>query len=1002
MRGFLGSGVLFLILAGGLLFSMALFAAGPKVYEVGKTYHGFKLVAKRAVREIGAQALIFEHKKSGARLLKLAAADDNKTFCISFETLPDSDGGMPHILEHSVLNGSRKFPVKSPFEILVKGSLNTFLNAMTSSDFTMYPVASRNRKDFFNLMDVYLDAVFHPMILTEPRIFKQEGWRLELPAADAELAYNGIVYSEMKGAFSAPPRLMDYVVYKNLFPENTYGYESGGLPASIPDLTYSKFLAFYKKYYHPSNSYITIYGDGDTDGELVFVNNYLKDFKRSKDKVTLKTQKPFEKMKRVEADYSIAAGEDSKGKTFLSLNFVAGGAAETDLGMALDVLTSVLVDLPAAPVRRALQKAGIGKDVYATYDDIKQGVFSIVVKNADAGDRDGFEKVVFDTLKQVVKDGLDKKDIEGVINRTEFRLREADYGGFPKGLFYTYYALRPWMFSGKPLAPLEYEKTLKKVRTALCERYLEGLIQKHLLDNPHAVLAVVKPRPGMEEENQKKIEAKLTKIKASMTKKQIEELVEQTKELKAYQSAPDKPEDIAKIPMLTLADLDTKTEKLDVAESELDGVRVLHFPYQTNGIIYLRLMFDARVVPREMISYMPLLAHVLGQMDTAGYSYGQIDTELNIHTGGLSFGVETFPDFTDQAVFHPKFLAAAKVLTPKFGKLLELEGEVIENTRFGDKNRLHEVVGELNSRLQSLARGNGNYLAASRLASYLSANGNYQELTGGLSYIKFIASKMKALDAGADDLIADLQMLTGMVFNRRNLTIGVTCSAEDFKVFKKNIHLLLNRLADKQLDQQDLAIEANRANEGLLAASKVQYVQKGADFHKLGYEFSGKLVVLRQILSRDYLTQAIRVLGGAYGAWAVFGRDGLGYLASYRDPNLTKTVKAFDGAVDFLKNFKASDREMTRFIIGTIAGIDQPKTPAGMGRAAVSCYLRHIKEADRQKERDEVLATRQKDIQGFAKMVEDILKNAAICVYGNEKVLRDNKGLFGALVKVAD
>jgi len=992
-----------MIAVGGLLFSMAVFAAGPKVYEVGKTYHGFKLLAKQAVREIGAKALIFEHKKSGAHLLKLAADDDNKTFCISFETLPDSDGGMPHILEHSVLNGSRKFPVKSPFDILVKGSLNTFLNAMTSSDFTMYPVASRNRKDFFNLMDVYLDAVFHPLVLQEPRIFKQEGWRFELPAADSDLAYNGIVYSEMKGAFSSPPRIMDYVIYKNLFPENTYGYESGGLPASIPDLTYSKFLDFYKKYYHPSNSYITIYGDGDTDKELAFINdNYLKEYKRSKDKVTLKTQKPFEKIKRVEADYPVAAGEDTKGKTFLSLSFVAGGAAQTDLSMSLDVLTSVLVDLPAAPVRRALQKAGIGKDVYATYDDIKQGVFSIVVKNADVGDRDRFEKVVFDTLKQVVKDGLDKKDIEGVINRTEFRLREADYGGFPKGLFYTYYALRSWMFAGKPLVPLEYEKSLKKVRTALSQPYLEGLIQKYLIDNHHAVLAMIKPKPGMEEENQKKVLAKLAKIKSSMTKKQIGELVEQTKELKAYQSAPDKPEDIAKIPMLTLADLETKTEKLDVQERELDGVRVLHFPCQTNGIIYLRLMFDAQVVPREMISYMPLLAHVLAQMDTASHNYGQINTELNIHTGGLSFGVETFPDFKDSNVFHPKFVAGAKVLTPKFTKLIELEGEVIEKTRFGDKKRLREVLGELNSRLQSLARGNGNFLAASRLASYLSANGDYEELTGGLSFIKFIASKMKGFDSGADNLISDLQMLSGLVFNRRNLTIAVTCSAEDFEVFKKNIHSLLDGLPDRQLERQKLALEPKRANEGLLAASKVQYVQKGADFSKLGYVYSGKFSVLRQILSRDYLTQAIRVLGGAYGAWAVFGRDGLGYLASYRDPNLTKTIEAFNGSVNFLKTFKASDREMTRFIIGTIARLDHPKTPAGKGRAAVAYFLRHIKEADRQKERDEVLATRQKDIQNFAKLVEDILKNAAICVYGNEKVLQDNKSLFGSLVKVSD
>jgi presequence protease len=989
--------------AAGILLCTPALRAEPKEMKVGKSYHGFKLNKVHEVKEIGAVAKIFEHKKSGARLMKLECNDDNKVFAIAFKTLPNGDHGIPHILEHSVLNGSKKFPVKSPFVILIKGSLNTFLNAFTSSDWTMYPVASQNQKDFFNLMDVYLDAVFNPMIFSEPKIFAQEGWHYSLEKKEDELKYNGIVYNEMKGAFSSPSRVLDYIVGKNLFPDTIYGYSSGGFPDAIPELTYKNFLDFHRKHYTPANSYITLYGDGDTLEELKFINkNYLSKYKKSKRAITIALQKPFKELKEVTGEYPLASSESIKDKTYLSLDFVAGGGAQPELTMSLEVLTEVLVDLPASPVRKALLKAGIGKDVYATYNNTKQGVFSIVAKNANPEDKDKFRQVVFDTLKRVVKQGLNKKDIEGVINRTEFVMREADYGGFPKGLVYGYLSLRSWMFADDPILTLEYEKSLKKVREALTSNYLEGLIKKHLLNNPHALLTMVKPKPGLEDEYTKKLKDKLQKIKASFSEAKIDELVKQTKELKEYQVREDKPEDLAKIPMLALKDLGTQETKLEVAEREVGGTKVLFFEQPTNGIIYLQLMFDARTVPQELIPHAKLLARLLAKLDTAKFGYGEIDTELNIHTGGLAFSLQSYLDIKDGKAYYPKFSASSKVLTPKFEKLMELTGEIITSTKLNNQKRLKEVINERNSELQSMARGSGVNLAIYRLASYLSQSGHFSELTGGLTHVQFISQLVKNFDENVTNLTADLQMVAGILFNKQNLIIGVTCSADDYKVFEKNITGLLGRLGDKKLGPQKYDFAQDTKNEGLLSASKVQYVIKGTNFRDLGYEYKGSLDVLRQILSRDYLTQKIRVQGGAYGAWSAFGRSGFSYLASYRDPHLKKTIEIYDNAVDYLKKFEVSEDEMTRYIIGTIARRDQPKTPAQKGRAAISYKLSNVNHADRQKTRDEILATRQADIQALSKMLGDMLKKSVICVYGNEKKLKENEKIFGGLIKVID
>jgi len=517
-------------------------------------YHGFKLVEKRFVKEVNAECYYFEHEKSGAQLFKIAADDPNKLFNIAFKTTPHNDCGTPHIMEHSVLNGSKHFPVKSPFDVLMKGSLNTFLNAMTGADFTTYPVASMNDKDYFNLMHVYLDAVFYPLAMTDKRIFMQEGWHHELDDIDGDISYKGVVYNEMKGAYSSPERELSYRVYKTLFPDNTYGVAAGGYPTAIPKLTYEDFVKFHDTYYHPSNSYIMLYGNGDLDRELEFIDKeYLSDFDRSDEKITIPLQKPFEAMKEQECTYPVPEGSDTKGQTFLNISFVAGQSTDRTLCMAMDVLSDALVNHESGPLRLALQEAGIGQEVSASFNEAEQNVFEIQVRNADPEVSGKFKEIVFDTLKKVSREGIDKKILEGIINRMEFSLKEGDTP--QKGLMYLFMNYQGWMFADNPYLGLEFNEPLTKVKESLSNNLMEDIIEKYLLSNPHTLLTVLKPEPGLQNKLSEEIEKELAGYKASLSKKQLEELVKTTKELKEYQKEEDTPEALTTIPMLKPEDI---------------------------------------------------------------------------------------------------------------------------------------------------------------------------------------------------------------------------------------------------------------------------------------------------------------------------------------------------------------------------------------------------------------------------------------------------------------
>jgi Zn-dependent M16 (insulinase) family peptidase len=968
-------------------------------FKKGETYHGFKLIEKRFVKEVNAECLYFEHVKSGARLLKIAANDPNKTFGVGFKTVPNSDCGTPHIIEHSVLNGSKNYPVKSPFDILSKGSLKTFLNAFTGSDRTFYPFASMNDKDYFNLMHIYLDAVFNPLIYSDPRILKQEGWHYELESKDAPISYKGVVYNEMKGAFSDPQRELNYQINKALFPDNGYRFSSGGYPSAIPKLSYEDFLAFHRTHYHPVNSHIVLYGDADLDKELEIIDTeYLSKFEKSGGRPVIPLQKPFEKMKDLTAYYSISENDKPENQTYLSLSFVAGLNSDQALVMSLNVLAEVLVNQEAAPVRLALQKAGIGKDVSAELDDIQQNVFHIVVQNANPSDKDRFREIVMQTLKQAVEKGLDKKAIEGTLNRMEFHLREGDDA--QKGLTYGFQALPGWFFADDPFLSLEYEKPLSELKKALTERYLEDIVQKYIISNPHSLLLSLEPKPGLEKENIAKMNGELSEYKKSLSPEKLDVLVKDTKELIAYQKREDTPEALSTIPLLERKDINPKAEFYSLEEKNVAGVPVLNREEFSNQVDYVKFLFDVRVLPSDLVPYAALLSEVLGSQNTENYSYGELDQVLNTHTGGFRSYISTFLEDRDDNKMMPKFVVDSKAMNDKSGKLFELAGEIINHTRYQDLERLKDILVRYQSRLESQVKEDGRNFAYKRLQSYFTKAGSFREITSGFEYYWFISDLVKNFDTKSKEISEKLAETARLLFTRGNLIVALTSAKEDYAALASGIEEFTKVLPEGKSDFKSWTFTMSKKNEAFTSASKVQFVLQGYDFKQLGYSWNGKMRVLEQVLSTDYLHKRLRVIGGAYGGYSNFSPEGGILLASYRDPNLKETLDNYEGAPEYLGKFEANEKEMMRFIIGTVARMDMPYTASQRGSIAVKYYLEKTKPEDLQKERDEVLSTTADDIRAMKKLVSDVVSKKAYCVYGNEEKIKAQKDLFGSLVNI--
>ena len=962
----------------------------------------YELQKEEDLKGIKAKGYLLRHRKSGARVVYIENDDNNKVFSIGFRTPPSDSTGVPHIMEHSVLCGSKNFPAKDPFVELVKGSLNTFLNAMTYPDKTVYPVASCNDKDFQNLMHVYMDAVFYPNIYEHEEIFRQEGWSYQLDSAEDKLKYNGVVYNEMKGAFSSPEGVLDRVILNTLFPDTSYANESGGDPEVIPELTYEQFLDFHRKYYHPSNSYIYLYGDMDAEEKLNWLDQeYLGKYDREPVDSTICFQEPFAEIQEKFIPYSIASEESEEDNTYLSYNKVVGTSLDKELYLAFQILDYALLSAPGAPLKKALTDAGIGKDIMGSYDNgIYQPIFSVIAKNANAEQKEEFIKVIEDVLKASVKNGIDTKAIEAGINYHEFRYREADFGNYPKGLMYGLQMMDSWLYDDeKPFIHIEALDTFEFLKKQIGTGYYESLIQNYLLDNPHGAIVIVTPEKGRTARMETELEEKLQEYKASLTAEEIETFVQKTHALEDYQSEPESEENLEKIPVLKREDISREIEPIINEELTLAGVPVIFHEIETNGIGYVDVLFDMSSVEEEDLPYVGILQSVLGIIDTKHYDYGTLFNEINVNTGGIGTSLELYNDVTNirEKAFKATFEIKGKALYGKLPVAFDMMREILMESKLDDGKRIREILAMLKSRLLMKFQSSGHVTAVLRAQSYASPAAKLKDMTNGIAFYETVSYLEEHFEEEKEKLSEKLIDLSKKLFRGDNMMLSYTAAKEGLEDLEIMVEKLKNSLHTQVSEESRCVIHCEKKNEGFKTASKVQYVAKAGNFIDQGVAYTGALQILKVIMSYDYLWQNIRVKGGAYGGMSNFNRIGEGYFVSYRDPNLKRTLDVYEGVVDYLKNFTVSERDMTKYIIGTMSGIDQPMTPASKGDRSMNLYMNKVSAEMIREERNQILDAGQDDIRALYKVAEAVLRADQMCVIGGEDKIEEEKELFKTL-----
>ncbi len=960
----------------------------------------YEILEERRIPDVDSMGYILRHKKSGARVCILSNSDDNKVFFIGFRTPPEDETGVPHIIEHTTLCGSEKFPVKDPFMELAKGSLNTFLNAMTYPEKTLYPIASYNEQDFKNLMDVYMDAVFHPNITKYKEIFMQEGWHYELESKDAPLTINGVVYNEMKGAYSSPDEVLESAITEALFPDNTYSKNSGGNPDYIPELTYEAYLDFYHKFYHPCNSYIYLYGDMDIEERLDWLDKeYLGAFGPAEVDSVIAIQKPFDEMVYREKAYPITEDDPMEKNTYLSYNKVVGTVLDRRLYQAFSILDYVLVSAPGAPVRKALIDAGIGEDVYGSYEDgILQPVFSVVAKNADKEDQSRFVTIIEETLKNLVRDGLNQEALLAGINSAEFRFREADYGQYPKGLLYGLQCMESWLFDDrKPFIHLECLETLQFLRDQITTGYFENLIQTYLLDNSHGAVVAVVPERGLMQRREEALAEKLAAYKASLSADEIQALVEETHHLHAYQETPSPEEELRKIPMLGREDMRKEAMPFSNIEEKIGQIPVVRHEVASNGIDYLTLLFDCSDVAQEDVPYLGLLRAVLGYVNTGHYAYADLANAVNIYTGGILTGISVYPDVTGKRTPAVCFEVRVKVLESNLNEAMKLVDEIIRTSDLSDAGRLAELIAQVKSRLQVNLSSHGHTVAAMRALSYQSRYAFYNDATLGIAYYQTIQKLDEQMKTEPQKVIGHLQKLMEQVLVKARLTVSFTGSEAAYGKAASVIGDVLERLCEGEKAKEAAEIVLEKKNEGFTDASQIQYVARVGNFRNHGLNYQGTLKILKMVLSYEYLWINVRVKGGAYGCMSSFLRTGESYFVSYRDPNLSKTNEVYEKIPEFIASFEPDERDMTKYIIGTFGALDTPLNPEAKGSRSMAAYLEHLEYEDIQREREEILAATPADIRALSDWTKAVLSDVSLCVVGNETAIRNEKELFDSI-----
>ncbi|UYN98280.1 MAG: insulinase family protein [Devosia sp.] len=950
------------------------------------SHPAFELVRDETIAEINSEARLYRHKKTGAEVLSLVNDDENKVFGITFKTPPEDSTGIAHILEHSVLCGSQKYPVKKPFVELLKGSMHTFLNAMTFPDKTAYPVASQNLKDFYNLVDVYLDAVLFPLISEDT--FEQEGWHYELESLDAPLVYKGVVFNEMKGVYSSPDSVMHTMTQNALYPDTTYGKSSGGDPKAIPELTYEQFKRFHQTYYHPSNARVVFAGDDPADKRLEILDSYFSRFDRIDVDAEVKLQPRWNAPRQIAGTYAGTVDPEKRRDGMVSVNWMIEPAENREEVLSHGMLSYLLAGNSAAPLRKKLNESGLGEGMIgggiSSY--LRQPMGGFGLKGVDPADADKVEKLVLDGLAEIAETGFSAEQIEAAVNTFEFNLREQNTGSYPRGMTYMFNALGTWLHGGDPMAPLQFEAAMEALKAKAGGRHFQDEIRRLFLDNPHRLSARLEADPEQGAREAKAEEDKLAAVRAGLDGDELQAVLERTERLKALQESVDSPDDLAKIPTLTLADLDRDIRTVPTEEVAVGGVRTLYHDLPTLGILYLDIGFDLHVLDKAHLPYLPLFGRALLQTGTGKEDFVSLTQRIGRTTGGISQhrGLASRQDGAGTAAW---FFLSGKAVPDRFAEMLAIFGDVLLDARLDNRERFKQMALEEKAGFEARLVPGGNGIADTRIKAGLTEAGWIAEQMSGVSYGQFLKDLVKRIDSDWAGVEAVLRTIRDTLFNRGRMVMNLTADGALWNQARTELAAFAGAIPDGTHADADWSHAFAPKNEGLVIPAQVNYVGKGANLKALGFNLSAASAVALRLLNTTYLWDKVRVQGGAYGGSSRFDLSSGNFaFLSYRDPNLLKTLDAYDGAAKALRA-EIGETDLVRSVIGVVGDLDRPEFVDAKGYSAMWRILNGTSDELRQRRRDEILNTSRADFLALAEAVDAVAAKGHVVVLGGEAAI---------------
>ncbi len=960
--------------------------------EENMAIHGFELLNKRNIKELGSEAYIYKHIKTGAELLSVVNSDENKVFGITFRTPPHDSTGVAHILEHSVLCGSRKYPVKEPFVELLKSSLQTFLNAMTYPDKTCYPVASQNKADFYNLVDVYLDAVFYPRI--DRLIFQQEGWHYELEDKNSPIIIKGVVYNEMKGAYSSPDSLLAKYSQESLFPDNIYRLESGGDPADIPQLTYEKFFEFHKRFYHPSNSRIYFYGDDEPEERLRLLNEYLGGFDRMDTASGIELQNKLNTPVKVTVPFVAETEEGKNPKGLVTVNWMLHESTDIESNFALQVLTYILLGMPASPLRKALIESGLGESLAGVglENELRQMYFSVGLKGIDINDAGKIENLIIETLTGLSEKGIDHLTVEAALNSIEFALRENNTGSFPRGLSLMLRALTTWLYDADPLALVAYAEPFQIIKKQYADdpAYFSGMIDGFFLKNNHRTTVILNPNTELGNREHMLELARLEEKKKSMSEDEIGLVIEDTKKLKAMQGRPDSEENLSTIPSLSLQEIDRKNKDIPISFL-MSGTRPVYYhDIFTNDILYFDVGLNLNSLPQKYLLYVMIFGRALLEMGTEKEDYVKFSQRIKSKTGGIRKG--SFCSLVKDSEDTTSWLfLRGKAMMHQVDDLFDILRDILMNVRLDNKERFRQIVLESKSGLEQSVIPGGNRMINLRIrANFNKADWANEEMSG-FNTILFMRKLVERIDNSWKDVLAELEEMRSILIRKENMIVNATIDEKNWHNCYERAEFLMGSIQSSGQDYPGWNPDYPKEFEGFVIPSLVNYVGKGLNLYESGYIYHGSVNVITRFLRTNYLWDRIRVQGGAYGVMCQFNRmSGILTLVSYRDPNLKNTLDVYDKASLYLKNIDISESELHRNIIGTTGEIDSYMLPDAKGYTALLRHLNANTDESRQEMREQVLGTGISDFKAFADVLDHIKVHGIIKILGSQNAFDES------------